>query len=178
MSSTNFGKILNTAICQIRNSLAQKYQIAVIKAKEEFTNAGEQRKIKNKIKSLEKEIEVLQKELDAFDPYVTYEQKEKLMAEHPELSIGAYTRLSDVNKQLTVDVLPVCTNQYEFENIAKRFGSMINLAVGGKEQRNILFQFYTLDWKSLGIDVPCDLDISNIEIKDGVIVSDTVKQLK
>lgn len=178
MSSTNFGKILNTAMQQIRNSLELKYKAAVVKAKEEYTNAGEQKKIKNKIRSLEKEIEILNKELEAYDPCVTSDQKDKILAEHPELSINLFTRMSDVNKQLTVDKMPVSTNRDEFERIAERFNNMMNLAVGGKEQRNILFQFYTLDWNSLGIDIPCNLDISNIEIKDGKIVSDTKKLLK
>jgi hypothetical protein len=68
-------------------------------------------------------------------------------------------------------------NQEEFEIIWDRFINMIDLACGDKERRSVLLQFYSIDWKSLGIDVPCDLNIGNIQIVDGRIISDATKLL-
>lgn len=175
MSSTNFGKILQTAMNEIRVSLSTKYAIARKEAKDAFTDMGKQKGIKDKIQAHKDEIKRLEGELERLDPIVSYEMITDLAEQGIEARYN--WRESDVHLALNLDKSPVATNREEFENIAKRFESMMNLAVGGKEQRNILFQFYTLDWKSLGIDVPCDLDISNIEIKDGKISSDTKKLL-
>ncbi len=175
MSSTNFGKILQTAMAEIRQSLTIKYQAARKEAKDAFTDIGKQKELKEEIVSHENEIKRLKGELERLDPVIDFGMREDLQARGIDARYD--WKESDVHLALTLEQSPVATNRMEFENIAKRFESMMNLAVGGKEQRNILFQFYTLDWKSLGIDVPCDLDISNIEIKDGKISSDTKKFL-
>ena len=53
----------------------------------------------------------------------------------------------------------------------------MNLAVWTKEKRAILMSFYNLDWKSLGIDIPPEMNFSDVKIEDWKIISDTSKLL-
>lgn len=176
MSTTNFMKILATAVSEINQGLVNSYVQKFNKQKESLSLTSAQESLKQKIALKKAEVKKLEDEFEALDPSITYEERDQ--ANNQGVQICNLRRQSDVEVKKELDTDPVTTNILEFQNIAERFKGMMNLAVGGKEQRNILLQFYTLDWKSLGIDVPCDLNISNIKIENGVIISDSTKLLK
>lgn len=176
MSTTNFMKILMTAIGEINQGLINKYVTKFNELKGSQSVTAEQAKLKDLIAQKKSELKQLEEKFEALDPSITYEERDE--ANNNGIQICNLRRQSDIQAKKELDEAPECTNILEFQNIAERFKGMMNLAVGGKEQRNILLQFYTLDWKSLGIDVPCDLNISNIKIENGVIISDSTKLLK
>jgi len=117
---------------------------------------------------IDNELDTLYIQQDEIDPYITIEEKRTLN----ELGFSA-NKKSQYNALMAIKDTPAHINKLEFPKIVQRFRNMFNLAVSSKEHRDILLKFYSVDWKGLGIDVPPELDIWNIEIKWGIITSDT-----
>jgi len=180
MSSNNFTKILDTAINSIKNTLTTNYIDLKNKTKLEFLDSKSQVKLQKQINTLKKQIDSLEKQrselqnnLTTLDPIIPYYDRKDLEYKYPNSEISSYSTVSEAKAIVKLINSSVNLNREEFNKIAARFVSMMQLAVWGKEQRNVLLNFYSLDWKSLGIDIPTDLNINNIQIKDGKIIADT-----
>ena len=144
--------------------IVEKYQ----KEKDELYRKYEEKKWK-----LDNEIYSLEIKQDELDPYMTSDESSELS----NLGIAPRGKKSYYSTMMIIKDLPSYLNMKEFPKIVGRFRNMFNLAVSQKEHRDILLKFYSIDWKGIGIDVPPELDIGNIEIKWGVITSDTTKLL-
>lgn len=100
---------------------------------------------------------------------------DKTQSDYPGIPVIGYTsiRNSDIvaYEELIEDLSFI--NKKEFENIYQKYSTGMSMAVNAKEQRELLFKFFSLDWKGLGIDVPLDLNFEEMSIKNGVINSGT-----
>jgi len=179
MSWTNFIKIFNRAADDIYDLLRREYNEVVEDLKDKLSFSWKQKELKAEIKQIDDEISRLNKiksfkedELRLLDSALTSnERKERIKLTWINKSDVRNLRMSDllVTRELVNNKVKI--NLDEFEKIRNKFTNMLELAVWSKEQRNILLQFYSLNWKSLWIDVPPDLDIKSIKIENWIINS-------
>ena len=169
--SVNFRKVFNTAAIMIENSIKMKRSEFISKLIDALPVSIEIKDLEKEIKIHEDIIRKLKNKIEQRKDIVSYNDRqtlEKVIGVNPyNLSRAGYNILMKNKDKKEF------TNINALQDIVGRFDRMLSLAVDSKEERNILLKFYTLDWKSLGIDVPAELDISNIEIKNGVIISDS-----
>ena len=179
--STNFNKILETAIGEIHRELSNNYESKYRELSEKYTDTETIEEIKNRISKMEHQraklyddIQRAEKELREAKTSVTFEQ-EKWLRENGYSSYSATEADYKARKELHDGIEK--QNEVEFDNLKRKFLNAMNLAVGAKEKREVLFKFYSLDWKSLGISIPPDMNFAEVEIKDGKIISDSSKLL-
>ena len=177
----NFRKLLDTCISEIHKSVNDKYNDTVKETELKHYDTKEYqakdqliKEMTNKISQLEKEKRRLESERDSLRPSVSFEWKEWL-SENNYATRNATEAYYLACKELHNE--PVHTNIEQFRLLSNKFMNAMNIAVWTKEQRNILMSFYNLDWKSLGIDIPPEMNFSEVEVKDGKIISDTSKLL-
>ena len=183
MSSVNFIKIFNHAADEIKLSLIIKYKKMFNEIKKNHYNSVKEKELKEKLDSLDKqrcdlitEISKLNDDLKLLDPQLTTEQKER--SNKLDLTLFWWLwlsernmRNSDLNTLEALAAHPVNINIQEFEKIRSKFINMLNLSVWSKEQRAVLLNFYSLDWKQLWVDVPPDLNIKDITISNWILNS-------
>ena len=183
MSSVNFIKIFNHAADEIKSSLIIKYKKMFNEIKKNHYNSVKEKELKEKLDSLDKqrcdlitEISKLNDDLKLLDPQLTTEQKER--SNKLDLTLFWWLwlsernmRNSDLNTLEALAAHPVNINIQEFEKIRSKFINMLNLSVWSKEQRAVLLNFYSLDWKQLWVDVPPDLNIKDITISNWILNS-------
>ena len=178
--SINFIKVLANAKQTILTEIINKRNQALVKLVENNSVMKQQEAYKAKIQKLEDQTDVLKKERDTIGTYQTEENQKitrTLDNSVPHSLLGMW--VTSLPNEVVEDIKdamvsnPAFSNVDAFKDFCGRFDRMMSMATGSKEQRAILLQFYTLDWKGLGIDVPADMDISNIDIKDGRIIADT-----
>jgi hypothetical protein len=180
--SINFIKVLATAKLAINNEIQKKRTAALKKIVENNPIILERNKYKAKIQKLKDQIKELEEKRDLIgtsqlksDDWSDVFYNANFNNECYSLT-GSYS--NNAPTELMLDIRshlkdPEFANVIAFNEICGRFDRMMSMACGAQEQRAILLQFYSLDWKGLGIDVPADMDISNIAIKNGRIISDT-----
>lgn len=181
--SINFIKVLATAKQAILNEITNKSNAYLKQIVENNSIIRERNKYKVKIQNLKDQIKELEEERDAIgtpqlcsDEYNDIYNATNLRNSSHALTGSYYS--SNLPTELLLDIRshlqdPAFANVKAFQEICGRFDRMMSMAAWSKEQRAILMQFYSLDWKGLGIDVPADMDITNIAIKNGRIISDT-----
>jgi len=178
----NFEKLLSTSISDIKNRLRNKYDNEVKIKTLNYFDTKEYDKLSNEYKTLDKkrdEINKLMREVESkknkLKPSITFESEEWV-----KKTLGYYKYWitePEVQAMKELHDKPIYTNQQEFTNLSSKFMNAMNLWVGTKEKRNILMSFYNLDWKSLWIDIPPEMNFNEVKIKDGKIISDTSKLL-
>ena len=157
---------LNIAHKAISNKLYDEVKLAknqFLETTDVSDMMKEVNKKKDKIKILETEIDILQKDIEIQDRSLTHKEIE-------ESGLRWYSnRYSDYiawkNTQNSVNR----KNLVQFEYISDKFNQKFNMAIWAKEQRNVLWEFYMLDWLWLWIEVPIDAMTSDISIENWVI---------
>jgi hypothetical protein len=182
--SINFIKVLANAKQTILTEITKKSIEAaseIIKTnptyKKRLAIKDKIEKLKEQIKQLESERDNIGTRINTEDAFTQKIQNISGVSEAWRLVTGSYY-ISSMPQEIVNAIAAQAdrkefTNPTAFKDICGRFDRMMSMATGSKEQRAILLQFYRLDWKGLGIDVPADMDISNIDIKDGRIIADT-----
>jgi len=178
----NFDKLLSTSIYDISRRLQDKYNEEVKIKTLDYFDTKEYDKLTTKYNKLEQQREDIWKQMRNIEdiksklkPSESFESKEWLR----DNNYSACYNMNEPKAQaiITLHNKPVYTNIQEFVNLSSKFTNAMNLWVGTKEKRNILMSFYKLDWKSLWIDIPPEMNFSDVNIKDGKIISDTSKLL-
>ena len=178
--SINFIKVLATAKQTILNEIVNKRSAFIKDLLSKNSIIKQRAKVIEEIKALELKKKELEKKVTSIGTPMSWDDCRALLSligtNDSYATFGmSYT---DLPREVADDIKaninkPVFTNVRSFDEICNRFDKMMSMATGSKEQRAILMQFYSIDWKALGIDVPADMDISHIAVKDGMIIADT-----
>lgn len=60
-----------------------------------------------------------------------------------------------------------------FDTIEAQIRNQFNLAITNKQKQQVIFNLQTtIDWKSLGINLPNMFEAAKVEIKNGAIIID------
>ena len=179
----NFEKLLAASINDITRSLKDRYSDEVTKLTLDHYDSKEYLSMWKDIKALQEEILNLEKERRQMEdaqskliPELSFEWKEWLEANW----YGYWNYWTKEPKYKAIRELhteDVYNNIKQFDRLSYKFSNAMALWVWTKDKHKILMSFYTLDWKSLWIDIPPEMDFSNVDIKDWKIISDTSRLL-
>lgn len=179
----NFDKLLEASVQDIKRSVNTKYDQTLTEEKAKYYNKEQHSQYADMIDKVQMQIDELQKKKreleDAKDkliPDMSFEWKEWCSENGYHVGYGNRTEPAYLARKALHDQ-PVYRNIAEFDALSNKYINAMNIAVGTKEKRAILMSFYNLDWKSLWIDVPPEMNFNEVEIKDGKIISDTSKLL-
>ncbi len=177
--ATNLVKVLEEWMHIARTSLSNEKNKAFDKAKQEYLMTTDIKDLMKTKEDLEKQKDKIVKEIRVLwdrifdaDPYATDWEKK-------EAWIGWFRTMkkSSVAAEKAIMDLPATLNLEAFGSITTKFKQMMALSIWAKEQREVLAKFYWLNWTSLGIELPIDINIQDIDISDWIINVNT-KQLK
>ena len=172
--ATNYNKLLDEALILINRSLTDIFQweIEDLKRKDKSIwsiNKLKEKKEKNlqKIRELNEENQKLWIDISNADKYINAKELREAWAEW----ITFLWRQSSLNAFKKLKWWPIHLNYINQKDISIKYKQMMALAVTTKEKRNILFSLYNMNWKSVWVMLPVDMDIESISIKDWLIVT-------
>lgn len=80
---------------------------------------------------------------------------------------------SDVAVAKAIHKTTEVSNLIAFKTIEAQIRNQFNLAITNKQKQQVIFNLQTtIDWKSLGINLPNMFEAAKVEIKNGTIIID------
>lgn len=121
--------------------------------------------LEEKKKSIQKQIHDIERDIEEKDGRADREECNRLW-------IYMYYNKSDLEAEKKSRETVHYKNLQALGSIWNKFKQKMALAIGAKEQRSVLGEFYHLNWTDLGIELPIDVNIGDITIEWGEIKVD------
>jgi len=166
MAQSNFTKIFLETSSKIEAELRKIYKLKFQEEKMKSFDSKRQKDLLENIQMYKKLISEAQQELSTLDVYAP-----GYRSDYPLIPTEDAPRESDVSAYGKLLNDSSFTNILEFQKIREKYLTAMNLSINEKKRREFLLKFFTLDWKSLGIDIPLNLNFENMSIKNGNINS-------
>ncbi len=175
--------VLNNSLREIKDELNKKAKGIILKAREDYQktlpNLNEKidriEEINDIVEGLVAERDQLNLDIKNADPSITGAEhkkaKEKYWAAVQWHSYSA--RKSDVEVAKVIYKTKEIMNITAFDTIEAQIRNQFNLAITNKQKQQVIFNLQTtIDWKSLGINLPNMFEAAKVEIKNGAIIID------
>ncbi len=118
--------------------------------------------IKSKIRDKDKELDSIKSKINSIYPRV---QSNKLL----DLVTITYKNTSHQEALDKIIWTEEVNNIQALEAIEMKFNQLMALAITPKEKRDVVLQFYSIDWDSLWVVLPMDKNIWDVKVINWVI---------
>lgn len=127
--------------------------------------------LNNKIDLIKKELRNTDDEINKLDCPLDEDITNNINEQFLWTNIHSYSRMKSSHYEamkLLIDSVEL-KNVLWMKKIYSHYVQLMALAIWTKEQREVLWKLYSINWSELWIDLPINRNIDSIEIKDWVI---------